>query len=284
VEHSLSGTICSRNMPLNYLRRAKSAALQKVLFPYVASLGWRPGKAMPLDDSILGKDQGYDDESRIREALKLVRKNSMSSFERMATLWQQVEYLDKYKISGALVECGVWKGGSAGMMALAHLHATKGKPTRALHLFDSFEGLPEPGSLDGKKADDYSSHRMDGKLEAIGKCVGPIEDVKKLLLDEIRYPKELVHFHQGWFQDTINSELGEPREIALLRLDGDWYESTVVCLKHLYPRLVKAGVCVMDDYGHWEGCKRATDEYLAGIREPVYLHHIDYTGRYWIKG
>jgi hypothetical protein len=265
------------------MKQLLSAAIRKSVFSYASARGWRPGKAMPLDDSILAKDQGYDDEAHIRAALKRVRANSMSSFERMATLWQQVIYLDKYKIPGALVECGVWKGGSAGMMALAHLHATNGKPTRALHLFDSFEGLPEPGNLDGNKARAYSSQRMGGKLEAIGKCVGPIEDVRKLVLEDIGYPKELVHFHQGWFQDTITASLGEPREIALLRLDGDWYESTVVCLKHLYPRVVKKGVVVMDDYGHWEGCKRATDEYLAGLAEPVYLHHIDYTGRYWIR-
>ncbi len=264
-------------------KRARAGALAKVVFPIASRHGWRPGRGMPLDDSILRNDQGYDEEEKVRAAIRLVRGNTMSSFERLATLWQQVSYLDRHKIAGALVECGVWKGGSAGMMALAHLQEAQGHPTRPLHLFDSFEGLPEPGALDGQRAEDYSGNRMNGKMESIGKCVGPIEDVKRLLFAELHYPEKLVHFHQGWFQDTMNENLVEPARISLLRLDGDWYESTMVCLKVLYPRVVSGGIIVMDDYGHWEGCKRATDEFLATLHQPIYLHHIDYTGRYWIK-
>lgn len=263
--------------------RAKSSVVNGLVFPFVAAKGWRPAKALPLDDASLAYGQGYDDEEKICAAIRRVRRNTMSSFERLATLWQQVAHLDRYSIQGALVECGVWKGGSAGMMALSHLGATGGKPSRELHLFDSFEGLPEPGKLDGTKADSYSGHRMDGKMEAIGKCVGPIEDVERLLFREIGYPEKLVRFHKGWFQDTIHAGLREPSRIALLRLDGDWYESTKVCLDHLYDRVVPGGIVVMDDYGHWEGCKRATDEFIARLGKPVYLHHIDYTGRYWIK-
>jgi len=71
--------------------------------------------------------------------------------------------------------------------------------------------------------------------------------------------------------------------IALLRLDGDWYESTKICLDGLYNHVVPGGVVVIDDYGHWEGCRRAVDEFIAGSKHPIFLNHIDYTGRYWIK-
>jgi O-methyltransferase len=74
-----------------------------------------------------------------------------------------------------------------------------------------------------------------------------------------------------------------PAEIALLRLDTDWYESTRHELVHLYPRLSAGGVLIVDDYGHWAGAKRAVDEYLGEQAEPLLLHRIDYTGRIAIK-
>ncbi len=265
------------------LKTIKSVVLNKFFNPIAIARGWRPAKSIPIEEPYLDPRFGYDDEDEIKRAVLEVRANTMTSFERLATLWQQVKYLDRYGIQGSLVECGVWKGGSAGMMALAHLSATADKPTRELNLFDSFEGLPEPQKIDGEKAAEYSSARDSGKLEAIGKCVSPLEDCQTLLEARIAYPKTLLHYHQGWFQDTLPGNAADTGPIALLRLDGDWYESTMLCLKHLYPKLVSGGIIVMDDYGHWEGCRKATDEFIAGLGEPVLLNHIDYTGRYWVK-
>ena len=232
---------------MKIINRAKAMIMNRVFYPYMAAKGWRPGRCTPLEEPYLKARHGYDGEEPIQEALKIVMPNSMSSRERLTTLWQQVLHLDRYQIPGDLVECGVWKGGSVGMMALAHLRATNGRPTRRLHLFDSFEGLPEPGKLDGEKSISYSGHRTEGNLSAIGKCVGPLEDVESLLFEKIRYPRELVVFHKGWFQNTINASLAEPKNIALLRLDGDWYESTMVCLNFLYERVVPGGIVVMED-------------------------------------
>lgn len=224
---------------------------------------------------------GYEDEAEIRNAVPLVRHHTMMSFERLATLWLQVRYLDNHKVSGTLVECGVWRGGAVAIMALAHLHSAS-SPWRQLHLFDSWQGLPEPDAkLDGKSAVEFAGGADSGALRSVDRCVASLEETRDLLEKEVRYPANLIHYHSGWFQETLpRTEVGE---IALLRLDGDWYESTRVCLEHLYSSVVSGGVVVLDDYGLWAGCRKATDEFLARQPKPIMLHHIDYTGRYFIK-
>jgi len=90
-----------------------------------------------------------------------------------------------------------------------------------------------------------------------------------------------VHFVKGKVEDTLPSQA--PERIGLLRLDTDWYESTRHELEHLYPRLVSGGVIIIDDYGHWQGARKATDEYLAGHRVPLLLNRVDYTARIGVK-
>ena len=106
--------------------------------------------------------------------------------------------------------------------------------------------------------------------------------------DEVRrnlastgYPSDRLHFIRGRVEDTIPASA--PESIALLRLDTDWYESTRHELTHLYPRLVRGGVLIIDDYGHWQGARQATDEYFSVLGSPVLLHRIDYTGRIAVK-
>jgi hypothetical protein len=95
------------------------------------------------------------------------------------------------------------------------------------------------------------------------------------------YPPEKVHFVKGMVEDTIPEQ--SPDGIALLRLDTDWYQSTKLELLHLYPRLANQGVLIIDDYGHWQGARRAVDEFISELRDPILLHRIDYTGRIAIK-
>ncbi len=246
--------------------------------------GWRPSKATPVEPAYLGAKFGYDGEKDIKAAIERVRDHTLSSYERLASLWQQVRYVDRYRIPGCLVECGVWKGGSTGMMALAHL--ASGKASRTLHLFDSFEGLPQPNiEKDGRSSLAYAETeaRATGELTSIGLCVAAQSDCQALLETKIGYPSDLVRYHVGWFEKTVAESAAALGPIALLRLDGDWYESTRICLQHLYHRVVKGGVIVIDDYGHFEGCHKALNEFLAALDEPVLLGHIDYTGRYWVK-
>ena len=96
------------------------------------------------------------------------------------------------------------------------------------------------------------------------------------------YPSGLTHFHAGWFQETLRALPAGFGAIALLRIDGDWYESTKICLDVLFPKVVSGGIVVIDDYGKWSGCREAVDEFLAGLRRPLLLNHIDAAGRYLI--
>lgn len=95
------------------------------------------------------------------------------------------------------------------------------------------------------------------------------------------YPKEKINFVKGLVEETIPQT--QINKIAILRLDTDWYSSTKFELEHLYPKLVKGGVLIIDDYGHWEGCKKAVDEYFTNNNIPIFMMRIDYTGRLIIK-
>jgi predicted O-methyltransferase YrrM len=183
-------------------------------------------------------------------------------------------------VPGCFVECGVWKGGSSAIMALAIRNA---RQERHLHLFDSFEGLPEPTEKDGKSAGIYSNGRIQGKLATLNQCQAGLDEVRHLILDEIKVRKDLAHFHVGWFQNTISADAGQLGPIALLRLDGDWYDSTKICLEHLYPLLSPGGIIIMDDYWAWEGCRKATDEYRDKFNINSLIQPIDGIAVFWIK-
>jgi O-methyltransferase len=95
------------------------------------------------------------------------------------------------------------------------------------------------------------------------------------------YPEARLHFVRGPVEQTLPEHA--PERLALLRLDTDWYESTRHELEHLYPRLADGGVLIVDDYGHWEGARRAVDEYFDGRAAPLLLSRVDYTGRIAVK-
>jgi O-methyltransferase len=153
-----------------------------------------------------------------------------------------------------------------------------------LHLFDSFLGLPEPrAEVDGALAVREADGRSTGALKPVGIGAVPLDEAQQLLEKEVKYPAHLIKFHVGWFQQTLPCDADEIEQIALLRIDGDWYDSTKVCLDYLYSKVCRNGVIVIDDYGHYDGCRRAVTEFLTKLKEPIMLHHIDYSGRYWIK-
>lgn len=215
-------------------------------------------------------------------ALMQIRHNTMTSHRRSSKLWDFSKMICNSNVPGDFVECGVWKGGSAGLMGLAMAKYDAHKK-RKLHLFDSFEGLPEPSEEDGVDAAIYSGGVSSGKLSSVHQCEAGLDEVQTFLFGKIGLPKSSIIFHQGWFQDTLPKLKEEPKEIALLRLDGDWYESTKVCFDHLYSRLSKGGIVLLDDYNCWEGCKKATDEYREAnnIKDPIVT--IDNEAVYWIK-
>jgi hypothetical protein len=225
---------------------------------------------------------GYEYEEEARTAISVVRESTQLSYERLVSLFGQVAYLERYRIEGALVECGVWRGGASAMMALANL--AKGSERRHLHLFDSFQGMPEPLiERDGADVLSWAGTVGDGALRSTGVNVADAAAVHQLIATRVGYPSEFVHIHEGWFQQTLPTWRKEIGTIALLRLDGDWYESTMVAFQNLYDSVVPGGIVVVDDYGHFAGCRKATDEFLTTLNVPVYLGYIDYTGRYFVK-
>jgi len=204
----------------------------------------------------------------------------MTTFIRCKVLWDLCLEQLRRKVPGAFVECGVWRGGSAIVMGVA---ARKANPVPPLHLFDSFEGLPEPDANDGVQAAKYSDGKAGGKLVSIAKCDASLEYVKSALFGHAGLSPADVVFHQGWFQNTLPAEAKSIGPISVLRLDGDWYASTKICLEHLYPLLSRDGIVILDDYFLWEGCKKATEEYRQtfGISDPILP--IDDECAYWRK-
>lgn len=220
-----------------------------------------------------------DFDTQTRDLYRAVQKYTMTSKERVFALRQSVEYLVRCQVPGDIVECGVWKGGS--MMAVALTLKALGEKRR-LHLFDTFEGMSEPSPVDqtfrGEAAGQLLANAPK-ETSAIW-AYGGLAEVRQNLLGT-GYDPELVTFVQGKVEDTLPQNA--PQQIALLRLDTDWYESTRHELIHLYPRLSVGGVLIIDDYGHWQGARKAVDEYIREKSLRVLLHRIDYTGRSCIK-
>lgn len=189
----------------------------------------------------------------------LVRPYTMVSDARLRSVYDIARQLEAQQVPGAFVECGVWRGGSAAVMAAVAARARSG---RTVWLFDSFEGLPEPTERDGSAAATYSGQRAGGDLRPIDKLVASPDDVGEVMR-KVGVDARSVELRKGWFQDTLPGASREIGPIALLRLDGDWYESTMVCLEQLYDLVVPGGAIVIDDYDYWEGCRKAVDEFLA---------------------
>jgi O-methyltransferase len=181
---------------------------------------------------------------------------TMTSRAKMEKLHQAVLNINQNNIEGSFVECGVFKGGSVMNMALTQLNF---KRTVHIYLYDTFEGMTP-----------YTKHDINYRgvsAERIlknpnKKCICSLEDVQKnLTLTD--YPKEFLHFRKGDVAVTLKQDV--PKKIALLRLDTDWYESTKISLEILYPKLVRGGVLIMDDYGYWKGARKAADDYFSSI-------------------
>lgn len=212
---------------------------------------------------------------------KKCRPATMTSPERLYALYKAVRHVTQARIAGAFVECGVWRGGS--VMMMAETLKLEGKPDRTLFLYDTFEGMTEPTPADvdlrGVVAQDLLAQQPRGR-ESYDWAYAPKDEVERNLRSTT-YPPHLFHLVQGKVEDTIPGMI--PDKIALLRLDTDWYESTRHELVHLFPRLERGGVLVIDDYGHWKGSRRAVDEYFSGDGPRILLNRVDYTGRIGVK-
>lgn len=214
-----------------------------------------------------------------RHILRVVQPYTMTSLDRLVAVIHAVTHIVRHDIPGDFAECGVWRGGS--MMAAALTLRALGGTSRTLYLYDTFEGMSAPTqrdlSFDGRVA--VLLLKKEPRQTGIW-CYAGLDDVRRNLLST-GYPADKIVFVKGKVEDTIPATL--PSDLSLLRLDTDWYESTRHELIHLYPRLNRSGILIIDDYGHWQGARVAVDEYFASKRDPVFLHRIDYTGRMLIK-
>lgn len=157
------------------------------------------------------------------------------------------------ELDGDVVECGVWRGGMIAGIA-EYL-----KGNRKYFLFDSFEGLPPAKEIDGASAIAYQQD-IHGEYYH-NNCTAP----KEIAEEAMNKTGCQYAIYKGWFDQTI-PVFSASQKIALLRLDADWYDSTMVCLTHLYPKLVYNGLLLIDDYFAWDGCSRAVHDYLSQIQ------------------
>jgi hypothetical protein len=212
------------------------------------------------------------------EILETVQPYTLSGAQRVFTLCRAVEYITRYRIPGAIVECGVWKGGS--MMAAAMTLRRLGELERGLYLFDTFEGMTDPTENDFDYEDRSAAEMLrEAPVDSLIKACCSLQEVQANM-NRVGY-RGPIHYVPGPVERTLPDKA--PGQIALLRLDTDWYTSTKHELVHLFPRLANGGVLIIDDYGHWKGARKAVDEYFSENRIPILLNRIDYTGRIAIK-
>ena len=210
------------------------------------------------------------------------RAETMTSIERLYALYKAVEHVVDAGISGDFVECGVWHGGSVMMMALSA--AQFGVSDRTIWLYDTFSGMPPPAAIDVQSLTGISaSTLLDANERSETNPFWAITTRGRVEANLRRtgYPAERFRIVEGDVLQTLPGEA--PREIAILRLDTDWYRSTWHELVSLYPRLTAGGALIIDDYGYWEGARRATDEFFAREKRRPMLHRIDFTGRICTK-
>jgi hypothetical protein len=236
----------------------------------------RTGFKVVRDRYPLDFDEGH---ARIIEKVK---PYTMTSPEHVHGMVQATRHVIRHDIPGAIVECGVWRGGSsmASMFAMLEM----GRTDRDFWLYDTYEGMTPPTENDRKAFTGvHAQVEMDNVSKTPGFniwCIADIDDVKANVTST-GYPVERVHFVKGPVQDTLPGEM--PEQIALLRLDTDFYDSTKHELIHLWPRLVPGGLVILDDYGFWEGQRKAVDEYFDEQGLAIFLSRMSALGSIGVK-
>lgn len=218
----------------------------------------------------------------VKEIITRVHPYTLTSAQKIASMCHAVEYIVRCRIPGDIVECGVWKGGS--MMAAALALLKLGDDQRTLHLFDTFEGMTPPTDIDRTVRSGILAEAIlanDPLRSPAGPWAYAALDEVRTNLTAIRYPAHRIAFVKGRVEDTLPANA--PEEIALLRLDTDWYDSTRHELLHLFPRLAPRGVLIVDDYGFWTGSRQATDEYIEQHGLQLLLNRVEPTGRIAVK-
>lgn len=210
------------------------------------------------------------DQFKEKRLTKVVRPYTLVGPERAHNLYQLARRIERERVPGDVIECGVCNGGTAALLASS---ATRSPLKRTVWLLDSFQGMPDISSEDGAGFDGRTAESR------VGQEVGSIDRVRDVLR-QVGADMNRVRIVPGWFQDTFVSVT--TTQIAILNIDADWYKSVNLCLETFYDRVVPGGFVSFDDYGHWPGCRKAVDEFFEIRKLPYKLVQVDYTA-YWFR-
>lgn len=229
-----------------------------------------------------------DRDATFTSFFEIARQYTMTSKEVLYSLYQAARYVGEHGIQGDFVECGVWRGGSSLLAALTLREFDKASKRRLLGwksrprhfwLYDTFEGMTAPTPVDVDKEGNTAQFYLDQYADDGRWCYADVADVRNTFSGN-GFGEDQVTLVEGDVLKTLMQRL--PQKISILRLDTDWYESTKLELEMLYPRLVPGGVLIIDDYGHWEGSRRAVDEFFS-TRPPLLLNRVSYAVRMAVK-
>ena len=215
-----------------------------------------------------------------KELCKICDEYTATSLVRRWALIQAIKAVYSQNLEGDIVECGVWKGGN---LIISEMLVEKFNLNKKIYGYDTFKGMTKPGDLD---IDRVSGELAEVKWKRCDKeayntwCYASIEEVRTNIQNHVMNTDN-VQLIMGKVEDTLLKRENFPESISILRLDTDWYESTKIELEVLYPRLVKGGILIVDDYGLWNGSRRAVDEYFKDSN--VWLDYIDEDCRLLIK-
>jgi cephalosporin hydroxylase len=203
-----------------------------------------------------------------------VKPYTMLSAARLRSLYTLARQVLRDDLPGDFVECGTWKGGSAAL--LATLVRRYSKRPRRVYAFDTYEGMPEPAD-----ADRHDGVPADAAGYGAGQLKATMEENLAVVCGQLGV-QDIVFPVKGLFKDTLPTARARIESIALLHADGDWYRSTLDILENLYDKVPTGGVIQIDDYGYWEGCRRAVHEFEAARAARFSLTPIDNTG-VWMR-
>lgn len=223
-------------------------------------------------------------DSQDKENYNRVLKFTGTGLARAQSLMAATKYIVKNQIPGDFIECGIAAGGSSMLMALTLLRLDA--EHRNIYMYDLFGEFPPFNDYDfeissGKSVSEYKDRLDKGESDVVKNwSFTSLEEVQKNMRST-HYPSEHLHYCKG---DVSKTLMNSPhQEVALLRLDTDFYESTKFELETLYPKIVTGGIVIIDDYGHWNGSKRAVDEYFSELKIQPFMNIIDYSARLIVK-
>lgn len=203
----------------------------------------------------------------LAQLLTAAKPFALMSRRNLTTLFREAKETLRKKVPGCFVEIGVHRGGSAAVIA----HLLMDEPDRHLHLFDRWGDLPEPTEDDGYRADEYRKADIQDKLASL-RDDPPLQSTRKVLEEIIQFPTSRVHYHAGWYNETLPEYSDGP--IAFASVDCDYYEAVKLALSFLDQHASPEATIIADDYTAWPGTKKAVHEWIDTTKREVHLHRL----------